>query len=275
MLDVDYNNTSTSVLHHTLSFPSSSCSVSTTLHFPSHILLSSPPTWLISISSLHNCFSPLTLPTTLNPFFFSFFLFHGRISTALFNIHISIFIIPLRSTLTSKKKLPFSLARWIIIPSSVRPCQSINLTCHLLSFLSGSVKGWLPLLSLYLSLSLCVQIPRLSPPDWIIQFRCHLFHSWQRGLLCTLLCINCGSNRPTARTHPPIRLLISLSRNATPFRFHIHFLSPFFFSKLAAYTCEEGFSGAVVSGDDSLFHTWKSICRDERFSERCRWDSLY
>ena len=228
---MDYNNTSTSVLHRTLSSPSSSCSVSTTLHFPSHIRLSSPPTWLISISSLHNCFSPLTLPTTLNPFLF-FFLFHGRISTALFNIHISIFIIPLRSTLTSKKKLPFSLARWIIIPSSVRPCQSINLTCHLLSFLSGSVKGWLPLLSLYLSLSLCVQIPRLSPPDWIIQFRCHLFHSWQRGLLCTLLYINCGSNRPTTRTHPPIRLLISLLRNATPFRFHIHFLSPppFFFS---------------------------------------------
>lgn len=113
-----------------------------------------------------------------------FFLFQGRLSTALFNIHISIFIIPLHSTLPSKKSC-LSLAWWIIIPSSVSPCQSINLTCHLLSFLSSSVKGWPPLLSLYLSVSLCVQIPRLSPPDWIIQFRCHLFHSWQWGL-CAL-----------------------------------------------------------------------------------------
>ena len=194
------------------------------------VFLLHPPDSFLSLPSITASHLWLSLPLLIP--FFLFFLFHGRISTALFNIHISIFIIPLRSTLTSKKKLPFSLARWIIIPSSVRPCQSINLTCHLLSFLSGSVKGWLPLLSLYLSLSLCVQIPRLSPPDWIIQFRCHLFHSWQRGLLCTLLYINCGSNRPTTRTHPPIRLLISLLRNATPFRFHIHFLSPppFFFS---------------------------------------------
>lgn len=70
-------------------FPSSSCSVSTTLHFPPHIRLSSPPTWLISISSLHNCFSPLTLPTTLNPLFFFFFCFvEGS------RLHYSIFIFP-------------------------------------------------------------------------------------------------------------------------------------------------------------------------------------
>lgn len=104
-------------------------------------------------------------------------------------LHYSIFIFPsslfLFTQLCPQKKSCLSLAWWIIIPSSVSPCQSINLTCHLLSFLSSSVKGWPPLLSLYLSVSLCVQIPRLSPPDWIIQFRCHLFHSWQWGL-CAL-----------------------------------------------------------------------------------------
>lgn len=113
------------------------------------------------------------------------FLFQARILTALFNIHISIFLIPLLSTLPPKSCLSF--ACWIIIPSSVRPCQSINLTCHLLSFSPALLKvGRLfSPLSLYLSVSLCVQIPRLFPQDGIIQFRCHLFHSWQWGL-CAL-----------------------------------------------------------------------------------------
>lgn len=137
--------------------------------------------FFLYIHLTHFSLSPRLLNLlTVNPFFFQ-----GRILTALFSIHISIFIIPFHSTPPSKKKPCLSCAWWIIIPSSVRPCQSINLTCHLLSFLSSSVKGWLPLLSLYLSVSLCVQIPRLSPPDWIIQFRCHLFHSWQQGL-CAL-----------------------------------------------------------------------------------------
>lgn len=115
-----------------------------------------------------------------NPFFFvSRQALDCIIQYSYFHLHYS-------SSLNSAlKKSCLSLAWWIIIPSSVSPCQSINLTCHLLSFLSSSVKGWPPLLSLYLSVSLCVQIPRLSPPDWIIQFRCHLFHSWQWGL-CAL-----------------------------------------------------------------------------------------
>lgn len=60
---------------------------------PSHTFPPSPSTWLTSIP-------PLTFWLIIP------FLFQVRLSTALFNIHISIFIIPLHSTLPSKK-LPF------------------------------------------------------------------------------------------------------------------------------------------------------------------------
>lgn len=163
MLGVSCNNTLTSPEPGTLLFPYPRC----------HTSLSPPlaSTWLASI--------PLLTLWPLIPFFVSRQALDCIIQYSYFHLHYS-------SSLNSAlKKSCLSLAWWIIIPSSVSPCQSINLTCHLLSFLSSSVKGWPPLFSLYLSVSLCVQIPRLSPPDWIIQFRCHLFHSWQWGL-CAL-----------------------------------------------------------------------------------------
>lgn len=84
MLGVRYNNTLTPPL---FLCPRHYASV------PSHTFSPSTSTWLTSIP-------PLTFWLVIP------FLFQGRLSTALFNIHISIFIIPLHSTLPSKK-LPF------------------------------------------------------------------------------------------------------------------------------------------------------------------------
>ena len=245
MLDVNDKSTLTFVQHDILFFLHLLC-----LYYASQIFLLHPHDSFQSF--LQSCFWPLTPPTTLNPFFVSRKDLDYIIQYSYFHLLNS-------SSLNSDlRKSCLSCAWWIIIPSSVRPCQSINLTCHLLSFLSSSVKGWLPLLSLYLSVSLCVQIPRLSPPDWIIQFRCHLFHSLQQGP-CTLSSIQtvvliAKCMHPFA---PP--LLISPPRNTTTFSISYSFyvLS----SKLTAYECEEGFRGCCLQGQFSVSHVEINLSR--------------